>query len=841
MLWGAVLLVLVVAGGRRVGPLPPLGLLLDPWNGFWGLARTADLPASATGRIPGLSGDVTVLYDHRGVPHIFASTPDDAFRAQGYVVAHDRLFQLELQTLATAGRLSELLGPSLLEADREQRRLDLAASAERGWAGLDSSSETSRAVRAYADGVDAWIEAMPRSALPVEYRLLGRKRPMRWEPQHSAYMFRRMGYTLTYNPQEWPREQVAALVGRTATDALFPVHSPIQEPIEPGTGRYPQFNFRRLPPPDDGARRGEQGRGATSRNASRAASTPLLVPSHLRLSGGEGSEAVGSNNWAVSPARSATGRALLAGDPHLDLTLPSIWYEVHLVVPGQFDVYGVAIPGLPGVAIGFNRDVAWSFTNTGNDVLDYYVEMVDDTLAPTRYRLNGAWRPLERRVERYLGPRGQVLGRDTLYRTHRGPLSRRDDGRWVSMRWLVLEEAFPAAFLRMIRARTADQWLDAMALYRVPAQNGVVADRSGTIAIRSTGAFPLRPGDATGHAPRDGATDASDWTGFWRLERYPFARDPAQGFVASANQQPKDPHRDPGYLDADWFPPWRAMQINRLLRADSEVTADDMRAFQTHPGSVRADLFLPELLTVARAAGPAGDGANGDREPLGAALSLLAEWDGRYTRENQRAILFELTMRELQDRLWDELDLAGPDGGRRRVRTPSEAVLLGVLRDPDSPWWDDRSTAGEVETAGSIVSASIEAAFRQALERYGDPAGGGWRWDQIQNATVSHLLRIPAFSALDLPVQGGPGTLNPSSGRGTHGASWRMVVELGPEVRGWGTYPGGQSGNPLSRRYDDRISQWANGELDSLYTPRTPSSFAPGRIRARLTLRPEGP
>jgi penicillin amidase len=283
------------------------------------------------------------------------------------------------------------------------------------------------------------------------------------------------------------------------------------------------------------------------------------------------------------------------------------------------------------------------------------------------------------------------------------------------------------------------------------------------------------------------------------------------------------------------------MQINRLLRADSEVTADDMRAFQTHPGSVRADLFLPELLTVARAAGPAGDGANGDREPLGAALSLLAEWDGRYTRENQRAILFELTMRELQDRLWDELDLAGPDGGRRRVRTPSEAVLLGVLRDPDSPWWDDRSTAGEVETAGSIVSASIEAAFRQALERYGDPAGGGWRWDQIQNATVSHLLRIPAFSALDLPVQGGPGTLNPSSGRGTHGASWRMVVELGPEVRGWGTYPGGQSGNPLSRRYDDRISQWANGELDSLYTPRTPSSFAPGRIRARLTLRPEGP
>ncbi|HEX9581798.1 MAG TPA: penicillin acylase family protein [Gemmatimonadales bacterium] len=820
---GASLLALLVVGGRRIGPLPPLGWFLDPWNGVWALVGSSELPASWSARIPGLTGPVNVVYDDRGVPHIYAATAEDAFRAQGYVVARDRLFQLELQTRATAGRLAELLGPSLLAVDREQRVLDLAASADREWTALDTTAEATRAARAYGEGVNAWIGQMPRGALPVEYRLLGVRRPMPWEPRYSAYMFRRMGYTLAYNAHEWTRERVVRLVGRPAADALFPVHAPIQEPIQPQRGPYPRFVFRSLPPP--------YATGAEP-------FSPLRASSRLSSPPEEG-KGVGSNNWAVSPRRSASGHALLAGDPHLELSLPSIWYEIHLVVSGEFDVYGVAIPGLPGVAIGFNRDVAWSFTNTGNDVLDRYVETVDDSLSPSRYRLDGQWRTVERRVERYWGPRGDLLGVDTLYRTHRGPLSRRDDGRWVSLRWLVLEESFPTAFLRMMRARSADQWLDAMATYRVPAQNGIVADRAGTIAIRSTGAFPLRPGDGTGHTPRDGSLSANDWTGFWPLERLPFGRNPAQGYLASANQQPKDPATDPSYLDGDWFSPWRAIQINRLLRGDSNVTPDQMRRFQTHPGSARADLLLPEILAAGRAAAGTVPGTNGNpNDDLTTALTLLAAWDGRYPRENERAVLFELTISQLQNRLWDELTETVPNGTPRRAGTPSEAILLGVLRDRGSPWWDDRSTAGVTETRDSIVATSLRAALREARERFGDPAAGGWRWDQIRHANVFHLLRIAAFSALELPMQGGPSTLNPSSGRGTHGASWRMVVELGPVVRAWGTYPGGQSGNPLSRRYDDRLRQWVNGELDSLYMPAAIGAFDPGRVASRLSLKP---
>ncbi|HWP37062.1 MAG TPA: penicillin acylase family protein, partial [Gemmatimonadales bacterium] len=264
VLSGVILAGLLLLGAVRLGPVPALGPFLDPWNGVWALARVAELPATLLTDVPNLSGPVNVLYDDRGVPHIFATTPLDAYRALGFVVARDRLFQLELQTRATAGRLSELVGRNALAADREQRRLGLAWSAERTWATLDTASEAGRAMRAYADGVNAWMAAMPPAALPVEYRLLG-ARPMPWEPQHSLYLLRRMGYTLAYNTQEWTRERVTELVGREAADALFPVHHPLQEPIQPARGPYPRFDYRRLPPPSFPAMTGDRGRSQATR------------------------------------------------------------------------------------------------------------------------------------------------------------------------------------------------------------------------------------------------------------------------------------------------------------------------------------------------------------------------------------------------------------------------------------------------------------------------------------------------------------------------------------------------------------------------------------------------
>jgi penicillin amidase len=431
------------------------------------------------------------------------------------------------------------------------------------------------------------------------------------------------------------------------------------------------------------------------------------------------------------------------------------------------------------------------------------------------------------RVERYRGQHGEVIAIDTLRFTHRGPL-RRLAGRWVSTRWTVLEPSNEADnTIAAAHARSVAEWMRAMATYQVPAQNMLVADRAGTIAIRSTGRFPIRPGDGRGNVLRDGSTSASDWRGAWPVAEYPQAVRPAQGYLASANQQPVDPAVAPRYLGASWPAPWRAMRINALLRADGAVTPDEMRRFQTDPGSARADLFVPAFLAAARAR--PGDSA------AARAAALLAQWDRRYTRDNQRAVLFEAAMRELSLALWDEM--RGPGDGEERGPVPSDVIAAELLADSTSAWWDDRRTAGATERRDDILRRSLAAALRAVTRAYGAPDAGGWRWSRVRHANIHHLLRLDAFSALDIPVQGGPGTLSPSSGSGTHGASWRMVVELGPELHAWGTYPGGQSGNPASRRYADRLPKWTAGELDSLRVPRRPEELG-GRLVSTLTLAP---
>ena len=810
-------------GARSVGPTPALGGFLDPAHGVWALARSAVLPRDAAAEVKHLAANVTVVYDDRAVPHIFAVNEDDAYRGLGYVTARDRLFQLYLQTMAASGRLTEIAGPRALALDREMRGLGLPRSAERLAANVADTSASLRRMRAYADGINAYVRQLPASELPLEFRLTGTP-PFEWSLVDSYHLFNRMGWTLAYLSLEDDRAAAASRVGMRAAAALFPDDSPIQEPIQPNGQRAARLDVRPLPPP-----------GAPDSGSARLlAAADAFLPSRNRESGaGDEPRSMASNNWAVAPRRSASGHALLAGDPHLDLTLPSIWYEVHLVVPGTLDVYGVTIPGSGAIVIGFNRDVAWTFTNTGADVLDLYAEQVDDAAHPTRYRLDGAWKPLERRIERYRAPRGEIVATDTLYFTHRGPM-RRVGNQWLSMRWTVLEAGTELdGFHAASHARSVAELEDGFAAwFHAPAQNMLAADRGGHIAIRSSGRFPIRPGDGSGSVVRDGSTSASDWTGVVPAARYPQSFDPAQGFLASANQQPIDPR-----VASDWwggsYEPWRAMRINTLLRADSAVTVDAMRRYQTDPGSARADLFVQHFLDAAqRVLARATMDTQAAR--LSEAAGLLAQWDRRYTMDNKRAVLFEGAMQELVTRTWDELETPG---SARRVITPSGAVLAELLADSSSAWWDDRSTP-VVEHRDDLLAASLVAALEGVRRKYGDPNGEGWRWDRIRHANVHHLLRLPALSALELPVQGGPGTLTPSSGSGTHSASWRMVVELGPELRAWATYPGGQSGNPVSPRYRDRIPLWTKGELEPVRFPSSPAQLDSTHRSATLTLHP---
>ncbi len=798
----AALLVLVVLGGLSVmapAGLPRLGPLLEPRRGIWSVARDAELPGASVARIPGLGEAVEVRYDERGVPHIFAANEPDAARALGYVVARDRLFQMEVQARAGAGTLTELLGARALPLDRETRRLGMPAAAEARLTEAEPSSRTWRLIEGYAAGVNARIAEVGGGGIPIEYQLLGR-RPARWAPINSFHLLNRMGYTLTQSDLEARKAAAGRAVGTAAADALYPRVSPIQEPIQPSGLLAPREVHPRIPAPTDG-------------------SVPLagtdLPPAHSRTSP---SDALGSNNWVVSPARSATGHALLAGDPHLELSLPAIWYEAHLVVRDSLDVYGVTIPGAPGIVLGFNRDVAWSFTNVEADLQDRYLETVDDSAAPTRYRVDGAWRSLGIREERYLGPRGELLRTDTVRYSHRGPLSRTPEGGWQSLRWTMLEAPSGVeALARASGARTVSEWLAVMKAWLAPPQNMAVADRSGSIGIRSTGRFPIRPGDR-GDLLLRGDTSATDWQSDWPLAEWPQAVNPPQGYLASANQQPVDPKVVPRYLGANWYSPWRALRINALLRADSQVTVDEMRRFQTDPTSSAAERLVPAFLAAARKF-PAHDS-------LQRAAARLTEWDGRYTVDNDRAVLFEAAVSELQNRLWDEL--------ASTHRQPRLVLVWALLADSTNAWWDDRRTPEVRETRDDLLAVALLVADGRMQREHGPPDGGGWRWSRVRSMDIYHLLRIPAFSAFDVPVQGGLGTISPLSEGDVFGASWRMVVELGPEVRGWGTYPGGQSGNPASSRYLDRLASWRDGALDTLRFPRRPEDLAVVRSTLRL-------
>lgn len=805
---------LTVVCARRTGPLPPLGPLLDPVHGAAAAVRVADLPRGMSTLVPGLTGSVAIRYDDRGVPHVYASSREDAWRALGYVVARDRWFQMELTYRAAAGRLTELAGARALPLDQDARRLGLNWAAERKWNALPADDIGRKAMTAFAEGANAWRERMDATTTPVEYKLLGVEPMARWEPKYAAYLLMRMALTLAHDPEELERTRVAALVGREAADALLPRDMPIQEPIQPVPGRTaPREALGTLPAP-----------GAPDTTLLPAVAATRAVERVTRALSPrlEAGDALGSNNWAVAPARSANGTALLAGDPHLDLTLPSIWYEAHLVVKDTMDVYGVTFPGAPSIIIGFNRDIAWTPTNTGGDVGDWYVEELDE--AKARYRVDGQWRPLERRVERYTAPDGTVLATDTIVHTHRGPVLV-EDGRPMSYRWTAHDPSRDVnGFLGAATARSVEEFRQAMMVYAVPTQNMLVADRAGTIAIRSHGAYPQRPAGAIGGYVHDGRTSAADWTGWLPVEQYPQALAPAQGYLASANQQPLDPAVAPQFIGSHWAEPWRALRINELLRADARVTPDAMRRYQTDPLSTRARTFVPLILA-----------AVGDDASLAPATTLLREWDHRYTLDARAPVLFQAAMRAIARRTWDELR---PAGAERPIAAPSELALLQLLRDSASAWWDDRATP-QREDRRTIVAAGLEAAY-DSLARTLGPVGPAWAWEKSGGINVNHLLRLPGFSRRGLAVTSGTGTLAPAGGPGgSHGASWRMVVELGKDRRtAWAIYPGGQSGNPASPRYTDRLEKWRTGRLDSLIVPPTVDSFPRARLAATLVLHP---
>ncbi|GAB3577193.1 penicillin acylase family protein [Spirosoma luteolum] len=798
---------LVWALNRPWGSVPAFGPLMSPFSGFWQNAETIST-ADEDIKLGETREPVTVLMDDMAVPHVFAHNDHDMYFAQGYLTARDRLWQMEFQTHAAAGRVSELVGERALELDRFNRRLGMGYGAEQTLKGMEQDPQTREALDAYTAGVNAWISSLTPATYPIEYKLLGYA-PEPWTPLKCALLLKVMTSTLASGADDLLMTNILAKYGPTITRDLFPDYPTHEDPIIPVGTKWP---FTPLPLPKTSVDSGLH---------QLAALTSGLSAVHPRAN-----PAIGSNNWAVGGQKSATGRPLLANDPHLTLSLPSIWYQIQLVSP-TVNVYGASLPGAPNVIIGFNKNVAWGVTNVGADVLDFYAIKYKDA-SRKAYWHDNQWKPTRQRIERIV-VKGKPDVMDTVYYTHHGPVVyeagakafKRNIPVGYAARWIAHEPSNEmACFYRLNRARTIDDYRKALSYYVAPAQNFIFADNQNDIAISPNGRYPLKRKEQ-GKFLLDGTNPADDWHGYVPAEQNPLVINPPRGFVSSANQSSTDPTY-PYYINWSFAPAERGRRINQRLTRMNRATIDSLRQLQNDNYNLRAADALPTMLSMVN--------INALTPAEKQALQTLRQWRLNNDPGEIAPTIFTEWIERFMDAVWAD-DFNKSDTLPMRLPTFDRTLTL-MQRDSGSHWFDNTKTPVR-EHLPQVVQMSFRATCDTLNHRLG-AMGPRWQWAAAKGTDIRHLLPgVDAFSVLDLNIGGGAGIVNATTER--TGPSWRMVVALGPQPKAYGIYPGGQSGNPGSPYYQNMIETWRTGQLNELLY-LTSSQARHTRLKRRLTL-----
>ena len=772
----AIAVALAVAVSIPLGPIPPLAPLLDPNHGFWQNTLSEDALAEEELELENLSVPVKVVYDENLIPHIFAENEVDLFRAQGYVTAQHRLWQMEFQTRAAAGRISEIVGPVALELDRMTRRKGLAFGADLGLKYLqENDPEIYALIEAYSDGVNQYIESLTPGRLPVEYKILD-YRPEPWTPYKSILLLKYMSDMLV-GDRDLEYTNLRAILGEAGLNKLFPNFPKENDPVIEAE-RVWDFSPLAINKPD-----------STGYPDQTLVMTPLPQPT----------EGTGSNNWAVAGRKTKNGNPILANDPHLSLNLPSLWYSMQLTTP-EHSVKGATLPGALGVISGFNQNIAWGVTNATKDARDWYKITFQDE-SRKAYKYGSEWRPTDFRIEE-IKVKGEDVFLDTVVYTHYGPVvydrSFRSDRQDVNfaLKWTVHEGSNEQrTFIMMNKAKDHAGYNAALDHYTAPAQNFVFASRSGDIAMRIQGKFPLK-WEGQGKFFMDGADPSMEWQGYIPFDQNPNTLNPTRGFVSSANQHPVDPSY-PYYVFDNSYEHYRNRRLNRRLREMEGITIEDMKALQFDDYHLQAAEALPVMIQLL------GD-HQADAQEAQKYLSELKSWD-YYADPNQKApSLYAIWSSETMESIWREL-VSQP---APVVRPNSYQTIELMTLSPTDTVFDISSTPA-IETASYHVKVGFDSLL-VAMKKW-EMEEGDYSWANYKRTTIQHLVpNFKSFSVSNVYTGGGSGILNATGSR--HGASWRMVVELGEEITAFGIYPGGQSGNPGSKYYSNFISRWANGE-----------------------------
>ena len=774
---------------RSVTHAWPAGLLLITFG--WATADAAavaePLAARATaalavvrGRtgVPGLQAPVRVQRDRWGVPHIYAQNQHDLFYAQGYVVAQDRLFQMEIWKRSGQGRLAEILGPEALQRDINARRLryrgDLRAE-YRSYA-----PDARQILEAFTAGINAYIDTLdvpggPR--MPLEFQLAGFA-PEHWHPQDC--LNRLAAFSMTSNAaSELLNAELLSRLGAARATGLMDFDPPVT--LDPVHGQdYSGLGPKLL----------KDIVGSDSRNEFRP------QPLHE------------SNNWTISGTMTADGKPLLANDPHRVIAEPSLRYIVHLVAPG-WNVIGAGEPGLPGVAAGHNQNIAWGFTIFGLDQQDLYLEQLDPA-DPGRYATGDGWQRLHVQKE-VIRVRGAAPVAVELQYTRHGPVLWHDGTRALALRWVGAEPggAGYLGSLALDRAQNWQQFEAAMPRWKVPSENIVYADRLGNIGEHSTGLAPIRR-TWTGLLPVPG-NGGYEWDGFVPNQDLPHSYNPAAGFVATANHKMIPDHY--GYaVGFEWASPVRFLRVQELIEqakaTGRKLTVADMEAFQTDVVSLHARA-LQKILRSALA-----DPARTASERNDPAAKLLLDWDCELGAGSAPAALYEVWMRELRIALTplvvpEEARL--PFGGLDEQRTLTELAGARVeVFGADAPAARDRTLIEALGRAQGLLAAEQ------------GPDMARWSWGAMHPVWFRHPLdRLEGAEALfdrgPVPRSGDGNVLQATGVEGDSfaqrsGASYREIFDLGDWDRARVINAPGQSGQPASPHYDDLLPLWREGK-----------------------------
>ncbi|WP_369436360.1 penicillin acylase family protein [Lysinibacillus fusiformis] len=727
-----------------------------------------------------LDQDVTVTRDDKGIPHILAESDADLYRAQGYVQAQDRLFQMDLARRQASGRLSEVIGEATINTDKHFLTFSLRDAAEKSLSAYDMESK--QVLEWFAEGVNVFIaQAKENNTLSYEFALLGYE-PEEWSVVDSLTIGKYMAYDLGGNwnmlafrhwaLQNFDEEKAKELFIKYPDNASSIIEANIENPVVVAG----QFNADLLP-----------------------------------------NEFNGSNNWVVSGDKTKSGFPILADDPHLGLSTPSIWYQMHLQSPEQ-NVSGVIFAGIPGIILGHNDDIAWGVTNVGPDVQDLYIEIPNPD-NPTQFRYDGEWEQAEVREEAIKVKDGKTVDFDVVVTRH-GPIMTdlafkdTEPSAQFSMQWTALQStAELRAILGFNKANSWDDFEKALEDFKAPAQNFVFASKDGTIAYKANGEIPIRK-QGEGQLPVPGDSSDYGWEGFIPWDELPTVVNPKEGFIATANNEVIG-EEYPYHITDFWAQPYRYERIKEVLKANDSLTVEDMMNLQMDQHNLYAREFLPDLLTSLKAQDKDGQYAE--------VITLLENWDMVDAKESGAPLVFHTLMEQLQEVLFKDempLDMYDLMAGKYNI---TDQLLRKAYAGENSAW---------IEQQGGVDAAVYEA-FEQSIalieNRFGTNASK-WQWGGYHQLTFDHTLGSASpllaayFNAKKVPIGGSKVTVQAADddmdGNVDHGASWRFVADVGDLSSAYHIVGPGQSGHVKSQWYQDQVKDWANGNYHETFVKK---------------------